>query len=281
MVTFFTHGKSKHSSGQVNPQPHHGSASLVQITGDATGIGFAIARAFLRASARTVVLLARRSAVLAEAATKLRAEFRQPQAEREDERVLAYSCDLNDEARIREVFADVRLKINRKSVPSSTTTEVEDDGELDIDILVLSAAFIEQGLAPAALAAAAAATKKKSRVGGDRVVVDISSVSARTSPPRRSRCTAPRSRPFALLVRHLQPEPDRLAALDLRPRPARGRPLAATRAAVFTEAAREVGFTEEPFPWDDAGLPAGFAVWLAGARAAFLKGGFVRASWRS
>ncbi|GME27107.1 Short-chain dehydrogenase/reductase SDR [Neofusicoccum parvum] len=257
MVTFFTHGKSKHSSGQVNPQPRHGSASLVQITGDATGIGFAIARAFLRASARTVVLLARRSAVLAEAAAKLRAEFRQPQAEREDERVLAYSCDLNDEARIREVFADVRLKINRKSVPSSTTTEVEDDGELDIDILVLSAAFIEQGLArpqplagqpprrlpdqPAALAAAAAATKKKSRVGGDRVVVDISSVSA------------PRAGPAG------------------RPRPA----------AVFTEAAREVGFTEEPFPWDDAGLPAGFAVWLAGARAAFLKGGFVRASWRS
>ncbi|KAJ3552082.1 hypothetical protein NPX13_g11200 [Xylaria arbuscula] len=49
--------------------------------------------------------------------------------------------------------------------------------------------------------------------------------------------------------------------------------------AIFTEAAKSVGWKEDSLPWDHVDLPGHFAVWAASPEASFLHGRFVWASW--
>ncbi|KAK0628073.1 Short chain dehydrogenase andI [Lasiodiplodia hormozganensis] len=140
-LTKTTHRTEYAAISPLNPANSHAGKTVV-VTAGATGVGLFISRGFLRAGARTVVLLARREAVLAEAAAGLRDEFGEKSSDGVD-KVLTYAVDITDEDRVNNVFADVRRRIN--------SGDDNDDGKKvelrrDIDILVLSAAYVDHGL---------------------------------------------------------------------------------------------------------------------------------------
>lgn len=73
------------------------SGRVVVITGGGTGVGFAIAKAFVRASADTVIILGRRTAVLESAASQLEQEAK---ATGTATKIVARSCDVTNTAAI-------------------------------------------------------------------------------------------------------------------------------------------------------------------------------------
>ncbi|KAL1617286.1 hypothetical protein SLS54_007839 [Diplodia seriata] len=131
----------------LNPANSHAGKTVV-VTGGATGIGLAIARAFLRASARTVVLLARREEVLGEAAAELRKESGGKSAGHD--KVLTYAVDITDEDRVNDVFAEVRQRINANNDDDDDDDVKPTEGKAatnhDIDVLVLSATYVAHDL---------------------------------------------------------------------------------------------------------------------------------------
>lgn len=240
---------------------------MVFVTGGATGIGYATARAFALAGASTVVLVARRAEVLKQKAAELSAEV--PSAA-----ILTYSLDITDEARVNNVFADVRQRLSTGK---------------DIDVLVLSAASISAGkraldytpeelrndfetnvvgnrnvvrafLAPVPVEDGEARTSK--------VVLDVSTHSTYERYPTQALYSASKAA-FTQYMRHVHAE---YAHTGLRVH-------AYHPGGIYTEAAQAAGYGKDAVAWDDASLPAGLAVWLASPAAEFLNGRFLLAYW--
>lgn len=145
-LTKTTHRTEYAAISPLNPANSHAGKTVV-VTAGATGVGLFISRGFLRAGARTVVLLARRDAVLAEAAAGLRGEFGEKSDDGAVDKVLTYAVDITDEDRVNDVFADIRRRIN---ADDNGEEEANKKSELhrrrDIDVLVLSAAYVDHGL---------------------------------------------------------------------------------------------------------------------------------------
>lgn len=70
---------------------------VILITGGGTGVGFSSARAFVRASASTVIILGRRADVLAEAAIKLENEAKTIGT---NTKIISHTCDIVDLAQV-------------------------------------------------------------------------------------------------------------------------------------------------------------------------------------
>lgn len=145
-LTKTTHRTEYAAISPLNPANSHAGKTVV-VTAGATGVGLFISRGFLRAGARTVVLLARREAVLVEAAAGLRDEFGEKSSGDDGgaavDKVLTYAVDITDEDRVNDVFADVRRRINNGEEANKKS---ELHRRRDIDVLVLSAAYVDHGL---------------------------------------------------------------------------------------------------------------------------------------
>jgi NAD(P)-dependent dehydrogenase (short-subunit alcohol dehydrogenase family) len=74
----------------------------VLITGGGTGVGFAIATSFIRAGATTVIIIGRRSNILASAAAKLEAVAKETGS---GTQVIAQSCDVVNLAEVEKFWA--------------------------------------------------------------------------------------------------------------------------------------------------------------------------------
>ncbi|KAK8205184.1 hypothetical protein IWZ00DRAFT_444844 [Phyllosticta capitalensis] len=255
----------------IDPTSPSNSATgkTIVISSGATGIGFAIAHAFVAAGASVVVLLARRAEALDEAAGKLRsfaAEHNTTTA------IWTYTLEIRDQAATEAVLA----------------SEDEKDAA-DVDVLVTSAAYF----APHALSLDFSPDRLResfdTNVLGNMnlvraflrpemphipfqpvVVLDVSSITTYTVVPGVSAYGSSKLA-FTRLMAHLQSEVSssfpKIRVHSFHP------------GAIYTPAMQKTGFASDFIKWDDESLPAGFAVWLTSPAAAFLRGRFVFAAW--
>ena len=77
---------------------------VVLIPGGGTGVGFATARSFVRASAKTIIILGRRAHVLAEAASRLEEET---QAVGTSTQIITYPCDVVNMAEVDAFWKEI------------------------------------------------------------------------------------------------------------------------------------------------------------------------------
>lgn len=261
-----THKEEYPSISPTNPA-NSAKGKTVFVTGGATGIGYATARAFALAGASTVIIVARRPETLKEKAAELSAEV--PSAN-----ILTYPLDITNESAVKDVFHDLR----QNRLPT----------DKDIDILVLSAATIDLGTpalsyTPAQLHAAfstnvfgnlnvvgafLAPVDAAASNSTTKVVLDVSTHSVYERYPIQALYSASKAA-FTQYMRHVAAE-----YADSGVRVHSFHP-----GGVKTDAVRRAGYGELVYPWDDVSLPAGLAVWLASPAAAFLSGRFVLSNW--
>ncbi len=235
------------------------------MTGGGSGIGFATARAFAIAGAKAVILVARRVESLKEKAAQLAAEI-------PSTKVLTFPLDISNEEAVNTVFAEIRDRLSA-----------------DIDIVVLSAAYLMIGV-PAiqysskqlhdafgtnvignlnvvrAFLSTVDPTNPESKTS--KVLLDISTHSTYERYPTQALYGTSKLA-FAHYVRHIGAE---YASTGLRVH-------SYHPGGILTDAAREGGLNEDSYPWDDVSLPAGLATWLASPAAAFLNGRFILSNW--
>jgi NAD(P)-dependent dehydrogenase (short-subunit alcohol dehydrogenase family) len=131
---FFTNTVHRAPYSEISPlRPELSqTGKTVLITGGHTGIGFAIARAFAQASAARVILVGRRSSVIASAASRLRIEFPAIQA-------VGRMCDVSDLASVdtlwqsfakEDIFVDV-VVLNAAKLSTQPILEVGRDAVWD------------------------------------------------------------------------------------------------------------------------------------------------------
>ncbi|KAI1168458.1 NAD(P)-binding protein [Nemania serpens] len=243
------------------------SGKTVVITGGSSGIGYGIARGFVAASAARVVVLGRRPDVVAAAALKLAQEV-WPTFGGE---VLGLPCDITDPAAVDALWDKFRA-----------------DGVV-VDVLVLNAA----GLAPlkplldvgtdgvwktydANVRAQLQMTERFYKQEGKGASDTKNLVHVSTASIHEFVAFGEEYLTYAL-TKHAGQLTLQLIAQDT---PSEKMQIVSFHpGAIFTEAAKATGWTEDSIPWDNVNLPGNFAVWAASPEAKFLHGRFVWAAW--
>ncbi|KAF5543865.1 peroxisomal short-chain alcohol dehydrogenase [Fusarium napiforme] len=218
----------------------------VIVTGSNSGIGYAIARSFVKANAARVIILGRRKDVVVSAAAKLQDEGYQFGSGTD---VQGRICDISD------------LKSTEHLWKS-----LESEGIL-VDVLVLSAAsygaietILDGGL---------------SKVWGDfesNFLVNISTCAAymwSTMGPDRPTYGLTKNASTLFLQQIAQDtKPTDMQIVSFHP------------GGILTDSAKRVGGDNlKGLVFDDENLPGHFSVWTATTEASFIHGRFVRANW--
>ncbi|OBT43148.1 hypothetical protein VE00_07668 [Pseudogymnoascus sp. WSF 3629] len=236
---------------------------VVLVTGSSGGIGFAIARAFGKASAAKVILTGRRQGPLDKAIAALSKES--PQT--------TFIARLNDAS-------------NTASV-ENLWTQFDAEG-LVVDVLVLNVARMQHAgsileigykevvadLATNANSIAAFAhlfyhqnkrdaSKKLSLVNISTQAIHDFEAAARMPNYSASKSAG------TILVQQIAKDvsPDDLQIVSFHP------------GSIFTWTAEKAGYTRTTLNWDDEDLPGHYAVWAASDEAKFLHGRFTWAAW--
>ncbi|KAL4907239.1 hypothetical protein BDW74DRAFT_148778 [Aspergillus multicolor] len=256
-----------HTYDAINPRRPELSQKgrTILITGGASGIGYAISRAFAIASAGRVIILGRRADAVTEAASSLR-----------DELAAESSFVGNIEGRVGDISSLESIDALWDNL---------DKEEITVDVIVLNAAsfskvapVLELGvetlledyrvnvLAGYRFAQRLAAQKE----GGKKYLLNVSSIAAHDPDMAPTNLNYGASKNAAALLFQLMTREvpvEQMQTISYHP------------GAVLTEKARAHGYTEETLPWDDVDVPAHFSVWAASEEASFLHGRFVHATW--
>ncbi|GLI71982.1 hypothetical protein PoHVEF18_000149 [Penicillium ochrochloron] len=237
---------------------------VVLVTGSSGGIGFAIARAFGKASAAKVILTGRHQGPLDTAVATLSKES--PQTT-----FIARLNDASDIASVEELWKQF------------------DAEGLVVDVLVLNVARVQPthgsileigykevvaDLATNANSIAAFVdffyhqskrdtSKKLSLVNISTEAIHNFEITARI--PNYSASKSAGTILVQQIAKHVSP--DDLQIVSFHP------------GAIFTRAAEKAGYTRTTLNWDDEGLPGHYAVWAASDEAKFLHGRFTWAAW--
>lgn len=240
-------------------------AKTVVVAGGSSGIGFAIARAFVHAEADHVILLGRRDDVAQEAATSLAAEVMDGAATQ----ISAVSCDVVDLADTEKLWA-----------------KFKEDGTF-IDVLVMNAATVGD-LGP--ILNSTLENVWKSFEANVRSLLDFAGRMNKQEPADRSRYfinltttgihnhfseTAPfptygltKNSGTLLMQRIAQDtDPKKMQILSIHP------------GGIWTKMSKNHGVPDDSYDWDHEDLPAHFAVWAASDEARFLHGRWVASHW--
>ncbi|KAJ4483547.1 short-chain dehydrogenase/reductase [Lentinula aciculospora] len=236
----------------------------VLITGGATGIGFEIARSFIKASASRIIILSRRSSALDIAIKKLRNEFKSSSTE-----FLTRQGDIGDDSSITALWNYLHsqnilvhvLVLNAAHVtPFGPDSLSMDKRELmqsfDVNVggnFLMSSRFVKQPLRP---------------MGQQLNLVFMSTAGIQRHPaPSQNPYTTSKAAFTALLGRIADERPaDDVQIISFHP------------GLLYTEGA--AGYFSPNMPrWDEMALPADFAVWAASPEASWLHGRFVWAHW--
>ncbi|KAF4959079.1 hypothetical protein FGADI_1957 [Fusarium gaditjirri] len=241
----------------------------VLVTGGNSGIGYAIARGFVKANAARVIILGRRKDVVTSAATKLQEEGLQFGSGTD---VQGRICDISDLASTEHLW---------KALESE---------DISIDVLVLSAAsygatetILEGGLSKvwgdfesnvrSTLDMTERFYKQKTSVPGQtKFLVNISSCAAymwSTMGPDQPTYGLTKNASTLLLQQIAQTtKPTDMQIVSFHP------------GGVLTDSAKKAGGDNlKGLVFDDENLPGHFSVWAATPEARFLHGRFVWANW--
>lgn len=241
----------------------------VLITGGGTNIGLNIAKAFVQAGAKTIIIIGRRAEVLSSAKREILAET---QAGTKKVEVILKSVDVKDKAAIQELWAGLKH-----------------DG-VKVDVLVSNA--VQPGESQSLLGMGADAVWERmqtnmygpllmaemfSKQGGDghKSIINVSTAAAHTFQREENvlAATMPSynlSKASGTLAMQLianDADPSKLTVISFHP------------GMLHNEYWDAAGVSKTQLPFDDFSLPAGVAVWLASPEAAFLHGRLIWASW--
>ncbi|KAI0432750.1 short chain dehydrogenase [Xylaria sp. FL1042] len=235
----------------------------ILISGGTAGIGYGIARGFVKASAARVIIIGRRVEVLAKAAKDLGQEADKTE-------VVGIPCDVSNEEAVEALWDKLK------------------SGGIRVDVLVLSAVMFPPNKplrdistaetwklfdmnVRAQLQMSERFYRQEEKGGSEtKYLVYVSSVSVHDF-------NIGREYPGYALTKHSIQLGLQLIAQDTPPEEIQI--ISFNPGAIFNENARDKGYTEDSIPWDHVDLPGHFAVWAASPEARFLHGRFVWASW--
>ncbi|KAI3342070.1 putative short-chain dehydrogenase [Ustulina deusta] len=260
------HNNSYAAIDPLRPELSQAGRTVV-ITGGSSGIGYGIAQGLVRASAARVIVLGRRKDVVATAVRKLTDEASAGYTGE----VVGVPCDITDAAAVDALWARLR-----------------DDGVV-VDVLVLNMAKIApkkplleagtdevwknyDGNVRAQLQMTERFYKQEGKGASDtKYLVHVSTAAIHDFVVMASDTLG------YGLTKHAGQLTLQLVAQDT---PAEKMQVISYHpGAIFTDAARAHGWTEDSFAWDHVDLPGHFAVWAASPEAKFLHGRFVWAAW--
>ncbi|XP_014557968.1 hypothetical protein COCVIDRAFT_95738 [Bipolaris victoriae FI3] len=241
------------------------SGRTILIIGASSGIGFAIAKAFMQAKAGRVILTGRRKEALEKATQTLRDSFRTSE-------IVPIVCNIRSEDSIRdlwqhlslnEMFVDV-LVINAADASTGSITPVK-------EFLPQLRTVMETNLFGHLLAVSSFLDQPQDEhVGRPKAIVNISSFAAHANP---SPLQAAYSVSKASLAHTLQLLADEMPS-------SRCHIINVHPGAVLTEAAEKAPQeVKDAVVWDEPELPAAFSVWASTRQAQFLHGRFVWGNW--
>jgi NAD(P)-dependent dehydrogenase (short-subunit alcohol dehydrogenase family) len=239
------------------------TGKTVLIAGGSTGIGFAIARAFVQAKASRVIITGRRESVVKESAAKLTAE-----ADATTATVIGVAVDINNLDETSKLFASLK------------------NDNIFVDVLVLNAAttgdvtpILQAGLKP---------TWKAFEINV-RTILDLTEhfykqegkhqkylINVSTSAIHNFHTDATVVPAYGLtknagtlLLQQIAKDTDakEMQIISFHP------------GAVLTEMAIANGVPKDLYDWDDVELPGQFAVWLASEESKFAHGRVLAAHW--
>ncbi|PGH04211.1 hypothetical protein AJ80_08556 [Polytolypa hystricis UAMH7299] len=269
MAPFATKTIHKEPYDAISPiLPEHSQAGQsVMITGGGSGIGFAISRAFAQAGATKIIILGRRVTTLTSAAAKLVEQVPAFKGE-----VKTVQCDIMDPSSVaalweglegEEVVVDV-LVLNAAQFGARV------DVLLDAGVDEVWSAYSLNVRANLDLTNRFFTQLKRHPNGKKKTLLNVSTSLIHKFPGlEKGGIYGATKAAFMALLQHIavQTPVEKVQILSFHP------------GSIFTNAARDVGFTESSFDWDDDHLPGQFAVWATSSAAAFLHGRFVHANW--
>ncbi|KUI56271.1 hypothetical protein VP1G_03628 [Cytospora mali] len=241
----------------------------VLITGGGTGIGIAIAKSFVIAEAKTIIIVGRRENVLADAKRNIEQEA---QKAGKAAQVLAQVVDVTD-----------------KSAVAALWSGLEDKGVV-VDVLVLNSAkfasfesLLEAGsdevwsTFEANVHGPLMMTEAFAKQGGDTPKSLVNVATQAIHMFEKSELIIGWHSPGygltknagALTIQQIasQSDPEKMQVVSFHP------------GVIYTSGWKEAGIPKSFFPFDDESLAGSAAVWLASPEARFLHGRFVWSSW--
>ncbi|KAF7562285.1 hypothetical protein G7046_g1873 [Stylonectria norvegica] len=238
----------------------------VLITGGSAGIGKAIARNFVSASAANVIILARREDVLKSAALELEQHARNIKS---PSKIITRSCDVTKHDELAKLWADFTttryvvdtLVLNAvkgtepKSLFELGTEEVWAQFEANVKgPLLLAEQFYKQGT-----------EGQKYLVNISTQAINMFQVPIIAARPAYSLTKAAGTLAAQLIANSVTP--DKLQVISFHP------------GLIYSEPWVKAGVARDALPFDSEDLPGSFAVWAASKEAEFLHGRFAWASW--
>ncbi|KAM0553139.1 hypothetical protein ACHAPJ_007689 [Fusarium lateritium] len=240
----------------------------VLITGGATGIGFAIAQAFIKAGAATIIIAARRTKVVSEASASLQDEARRSGY---PAHVIAETCDVSETKTVDALWKNLENK------------------GVKVDVLVLNAAKFTETKTLLDLGADEVWSQfeanvkgpiymtdrfNKQNVGSQKFLVNLTSSNMHCCHSAYAQATADRpayaltKASGSLFVQLVAKDvsSDEMQIISFHP------------GMVYAAGWEAFGITKDMLPFDEPELPASFAVWASSKEAQFLHGRYAFAS---
>ncbi|KAH8819464.1 hypothetical protein F5884DRAFT_661486 [Xylogone sp. PMI_703] len=238
------------------------AGKTILITAGHTGIGFAISQNFAIAGASNIIIVARRPEVLEKAVKELSAAHPKTKFH-------YFAASIDDEPKIKEVFAKVRATIADIDILVTSAAYVAQFSDtIDLPVDQLHGTFQTNVFANINLVKEFLANIPEKGSGKEKIILDLSSSGGHLLSQKFATYGISKTT-FTRWLQHVQ--------ADLKDKAVRVHSF--HPGGIFTDAVKSVGMTEEALEWDDVQLPGNFAVWLASKEAAFLAGRFVWANW--
>ncbi|KAI1744080.1 putative short-chain dehydrogenase [Xylaria scruposa] len=242
------------------------AGKTVVITGGNSGIGYGIAQGFVKASAARIIILGRRPDVVASAAQKLTVEA----GAKFKGEVTGLVCDMGNAAAVDalwkkfhadSIVVDVVVLNAAAFSPTKPLLDVGTEGIWEVfDMNVRAQMQMAERL-----------YKQEGKGASDtKYLVHVSTAAIHDFSLASHHLGYGLTKNAGQLTLQLiaqDTSPDKMQIIGYHP------------GAIFSEAARGMGWKEDDIAWDNVNLPGDYAVWAASPEAKFLHGRFTWAAW--
>ncbi|KAK3385918.1 hypothetical protein B0H63DRAFT_510591 [Podospora didyma] len=271
-VTPTAHGTSYPAIDPTRPELSQ-AGKTVLIVGGTSGIGLAIAKGFIAASASAVIIAGRGQEQLDIARASLEQEAA-AKANRKETRIIAERSDAADLVAIDALWSGLAARGIVVDVLVFNTVKTVTPGPL----LTLGTQHVWEGLELSVRSLLRFAEKlngQENASDGTKYLLNVSTAAVNTSHKAYFPMTAERpeyalakgAAALALQFVAQDVDPEQLQVISFHP------------GTIFTPGVERLGIPANAFPFDDESLPGSFAVWAASEEARFLHGRWVWASW--